>query len=60
MIRKYFIYITFVAVLLIAWYSRASIKDNIVSIVHNIHDVRKVSPYADDRIEGDIKQAMER
>ncbi len=57
---KSFIYILIVVVLLIAWYYRASIKDNIVSIVHNIHDVRKVSPYADDRIEGDIKQAMER
>ena len=57
---KSFIYILIVVVLLIAWYYRASIKDNIVSIFHNIHDVRKVSPYADDRIEGDIKQAMER
>ena len=58
--RKYFIYIVIVVVLLIAWYYRVSIKDSIVSIVHNIHDVRKVSLYADDRIEGDIKQAMER
>ena len=57
---KPYIYILIVAVLLIAWHYRASIKDSIVSIVHNIHDIRKVSPYADDRIEGDIKQAMER
>ena len=44
-------------VLLIAWYYHASIKD---SIVHNVSDVRKSSPYADDRLEGKIKQAMDR
>ena len=62
MVRKYFIYIA-IAVLLIAWYYRASIKDSIVhiknSVVHNVKNVRKASPFTDDRIEGDIKKAMD-
>jgi hypothetical protein len=57
MIRKLFICIAILAVLLTAWYYRASIKD---SIVHNVNDARKLSPYVDNRVEGEIKQAMDR
>jgi hypothetical protein len=55
MIRKLFICIAILAVLLTAWYYRVSIKD---SIVHNVNDIRKTSPYTDDRLEGDVKKAM--
>ena len=55
MIRKGFICIAILAVLLIALYYRVSIKD---SIVHNVNNVRKSSPFTDDRIEGDVKKAM--
>ena len=55
MIKKGVIFISIAAVLLIAWYYRASIKD---SIVHNVNDIRKTSPYTDDRLEGDVKKAM--
>ncbi len=57
MIRKGFICIAILAVLLTAWYYRVSIKD---SIVHSVNDVRKSSPFTDDRIEGEIQQAMNR
>ena len=55
--KKILFYIAIMVVLLIVWHYRANIKD---SIVHKVNDVRKASPYTDDRIEGDIKQAMDR
>ena len=58
MIRKYFIYITFVAVLLMAWYYRAGIKDSVDGIGLKVKNVRAASPFTDDRIEGTIKDAM--
>ncbi len=57
MIRKYFIYITIIAVLLIACYYRESIEDRIGQKVKN---VRKTSPFIDERIEGEIEHAMGR
>ena len=60
MIRKYFIYITFVAVLLIAWYYRAGIKDSIDGIGLKVKNVRAASPFTDNRIEGQIDNAMGR
>lgn len=58
MIRKYFIYITFVAVLLIAWYYRAGIKDSVDSMGLKVKSVRAASPFTDNRIEGAIENAM--
>ena len=60
MIRKYLIYITFVSVLLIAWYYRAGIKDSIDSIGLKVKNVRAASPFTDNRIEGVIENAMGR
>jgi len=60
MIRRYFIYITFVAVLLIAWYYRAGIKDSVDSIGLKVKNVRAASPFTDDRIAGEIENAMGR
>ena len=45
------------AVLLIAWYYRASIED---SVGKKVKDVRYVSPYSDDRIGSNIKDSMGR
>jgi hypothetical protein len=62
--RKYFIYIVIVVVLLIAWYYRANIKKSIVhsakDVRKNVNAVRKASPFTDDRIEGEVKKAMDR
>ena len=55
--KKYFIYIAIVAVLLIAWYYRESIKD---SISYKVKDAKMASPYVDDRIEGQVRHAMGR
>jgi hypothetical protein len=55
--KKYFIYIAIVAVLLIAWYYRASIY---YSISHKVKSAKMASPFTDDRIEGQIKDAMGR
>jgi len=55
--KKYFIYFAIVAVLLIAWYYRESIKD---SIGQKVKSAKTASPYTDDRIEGQIKDAMGR
>lgn len=55
--KKYFIYIAIVAVLLIAWYYRASIY---YSISPKVKSARMASPYIDDRIEGQIKHTMGR
>ncbi len=60
MIRKYLIYITFVSVLLMAWYYRAGIKDSIDSIGLKVKNVRAASPFTDDRIAGQIENAMGR
>jgi uncharacterized protein (DUF2164 family) len=60
MIRKYFIYITFVAVLLIAWYYRAGIKDSVDSMGQKVKNVRAASPFIDNRIAGEIENAMGR
>ena len=57
MIRKYFIYIAILSLLLIAWYYRASIED---SIDQNVKNVRNASPFTDDRVEGQIEHAMGR
>jgi hypothetical protein len=54
---KSFIYIAIVAVLLIAWNYRASIEN---SIARNVKDVREASPFTDDRIEGEIDNALGR
>ncbi len=56
-IRKYFIYITIIAVLLIACYYHESIND---SIGQRVKKAKKSSPFTDYRIEGDIKDAMGR
>ncbi len=48
------------AVLLIAWYYRAGIKDSIDSIGLKVKNVRAASPFTDDRIEGQIDNAMGR
>ena len=50
-------YIAIVAVILIAWYYRASIEN---SIAQNVKDVRAASPFTDDRIESEIENAMGR
>ncbi len=55
--KKYFIYIAIVAVLLIAWYFRASIY---YSISHKVKSAKMASPYVDDRIEGQIKDTKGR
>ena len=60
MIRKYLIYFTFVSVLLVAWYYRAGIKDSIDSIGLKVKNVKAASPFTDDRIEGQIENAMGR
>ena len=52
---KSFVYIALVAVLLITWYYRESIKD---SISHKVKSAKMVSPYVDDRIEGQIKDTI--
>ena len=54
---KYVIYIAIVAVLLIAWYYRTNIY---YSISPKVKSAKMVSPYVDDRIEGQIKQTMGR
>jgi hypothetical protein len=54
---KYVIYIAIVAVLLIAWYYRASIY---YSISPKVKSAKMASPFTDDRIEGQIKDAMGR
>ncbi len=56
MINKYFFYIAIPAVLLIAWYISDNIKDRIDQELKN---AKMASPYVDDRIEGQIKSAME-
>ncbi len=56
-IRKYFIYIAIITVLLTAWYYRERIEDR---IDQNVRDVRTASPFIDDRIEGEITHAMGR
>jgi len=53
--KKYFIYIAIVALLLIAWYYRASIY---YSISHKVKSAKVASPYHDDRVEGQIKETM--
>ena len=60
MIRKYLIYITFVSVLLVAWYNRAGIKDSIDSMGQKVKSVKAASPFTDNRIEGQIDNAMGR
>jgi hypothetical protein len=55
--KKYFIYIAIVALLLIAWYYRASIY---YSISHKVKSAEIASPYIDDRVEGQIKETMGR
>ncbi len=57
MIRKYFIYITIIAVLLIACYYREIFED---SIGQKVKNVRNASPFVDDRIESEIENAMGR
>ena len=57
MIKKYFIYIAILSLLLIAWYYRASIED---SIAQKVKNVRNASPFTDDRVEGEIERAMGR
>ncbi len=54
---KYVIYIAIVAVLLIAWYYRASIY---YSISPKVKSAKMASPYIDDRIEGQIRHTMGR
>jgi len=53
--KKYFIYIAIVALLLIAWYYRASIY---YSISPKVKSAKMASPYVDDRVEGRIKDTM--
>ncbi len=55
-IRKYFIYIAIVAILLIAFYYRESIEDSIGKKVKK--EVKYVSPYSDDVIKGDVKDSI--
>jgi hypothetical protein len=55
--KKYFIYIAIVALLLIAWYYRASIY---YSISPKVKSAKMASPYVDDRVEGQIKDTMGR
>ncbi len=55
--KKYFIYIAIVALLLIAWYYRASIY---YSISPKVKSAKMASPYVDDRIEGQIKDTKGR
>ena len=52
---RFVIYIAIVAVLLIAWYYRASIY---YSISPKVKSAKMASPYVDDRIEGQIKHAI--
>ncbi len=53
--RKFVIYIAIVAVLLIAWYYRASVY---YSISPKVKSAKMASPYVDDRIEGQIKDTI--
>ncbi len=53
--RKFFVYIAIVAVLLIAWYYRASVY---YSISPKVKSAKMASPYVDDRIEGQIKDTI--
>ncbi len=53
--KKLFVYIAIVAVLLIAWYYRESIKD---SISHKVKSAKMASPFVDDKVEGQIKNTM--
>ena len=55
--KKYFIYIAVVAVLLIAWYYRERIED---SVGHKVKNAKMASPFVDDRIEAQVKDAMDR
>ncbi len=55
--KKYFFYIAIVALLLIAWYYRASIY---YSISPKVKSAKMASPYVDDRVEGQIKDTMGR
>ncbi len=52
---KFFVYIAIVAVLLIAWYYRASVY---YSISPKVKSAKMASPYVDDRIEGQIKDTI--
>ncbi len=52
---KFVIYIAIVAVLLIAWYYRASVY---YSISPKVKSAKMASPYVDDRIEGQIKDTI--
>ena len=54
---RFVIYIVIVAVILIAWYYRASIED---SISHKVKSAKMASPFVDDKIEGQIKHTMRR
>ncbi len=54
---KFVICIAIVALLLIAWYYRDSIKD---SISHKVKSAKMASPFVDDKIEGQIKHTMGR
>ncbi len=53
--KKLCVYIAIVAVLLIAWYYRESIKD---SISHKVKSAKMASPFVDDKVEGQIKNTM--
>ncbi len=52
---KYVIYIAIVAVLLIAWYYRASVY---YRISPKVKSAKMASPYVDDRIECQIKDTI--
>jgi len=52
---KFFVYIAIVAVLLIAWYYRASVY---YRISHKVKSAKMASPYVDDRVEGQIKDII--
>ncbi len=54
---KFVICIAIVALILIAWYYRDSIKD---SISHKVKSAKMASPFVDDKIEGQIKHTMGR
>jgi hypothetical protein len=56
-VRKYFIYITIIAVLLIACYYRESIED---SLDQKLKDARSVSPFTGSQMAGEIQHAMGR
>jgi len=52
---KFFVYIAIVAVLLIAWYYRASVY---YRISPKVKSAKMSSPYVDDRVEGQIKDII--